>query len=183
MKKKEPIQDLFERLEGSFDTQEVPVGHQKRFLEKLNKTEQQKSPRHMVWKVVSVAAAITLILFLASTFWTQEAPLEAELASVSPEMKETQSLFTTTINEEIQNLQQYESPETKELIDNVLAEVTHLENEYQQLKKDLVSSGNNKRVIRAMINNFQNRIVLLEQVAGTVEEIKTLKNEIDETTI
>ena len=51
------------------------------------------------------------------------------------------------------------------------------------LKKDLVESGNDKRVIYAMITNFQNRIDLLQNVINTIEEIKTLKETENETTI
>lgn len=61
--------------------------------------------------------------------------------------------------------------------------ISNLEEEYQQLKLDLVESGNDKRVIYAMIANFQNRIDLLEQVVSIVEEVKTLKTNENEITI
>ncbi len=51
------------------------------------------------------------------------------------------------------------------------------------LKKDLVSSGNDKRVVYAMINNFQKRIDLLKQVIAKIEMIKKLNTETNETTI
>ena len=47
---------------------------------------------------------------------------------------------------------------------------------YEKLKLDLTSSGEDKRVIYAMITNFQNRIDLLENVLEQIEEIKQLKN-------
>ena len=66
------------------------------------------------------------------------------------------------------------------MVQDALEQLENLENKYEILKLDLVESGNNKRVIYAMIKNFQNRIDLLEQVISTIEEVKklkTLKNE------
>ena len=182
MNKKDPIKDVFEQLEGSFDVKETPAGHEHRFFEKLNaQAAPKKASKHVIWKVISVAAAVTLLLFLGGTVWPKETSKEAELASISPEMEETQSFFTTTINAEIQKLREIESPETKKVIEDALAEISVLETAYQQLKLDLVASGNNKRVINAMIVNFQNRILLLEQVSRTIEEIKLFNNTTDET--
>ena len=55
-----------------------------------------------------------------------------------------------------------------------------LEKEYDKLKKDLLKSGKDKRVIFAMINNFQQRIDLLKQVleqTQRINELKIYKNE------
>ena len=89
----------------------------------------------------------------------------------------------STINDELRTLKSFETPETEALIKDALAQISILENEYEDLKSDLVSSGNDKRVVYAMISNFQNRIDLLEQVMITIEQIKTLKENRDETTI
>jgi cobyric acid synthase len=51
------------------------------------------------------------------------------------------------------------------------------------LKTDLVDSGNDKRVVYAMIKNFQNRIELLEQVIEKIEEVKNLNTNKNENTI
>ncbi|MDX1461522.1 MAG: hypothetical protein R3359_00580 [Marinirhabdus sp.] len=183
MEEKDIIKDCFERHQGSFDIHELPEGHQKRFLEKLHEhAAVEKTPtRILLLKTLSIAATVSLLLYLGGVAVAQQQPQEADLASVSPEMEQTQSFFTTTISREIQALKTFESPETKKLIKDALVEITKLEQEYQQLKKDLVESGNNKRVIHAMISNFQTRITILEQVSETIESIQTLKNNRDET--
>lgn len=180
MKEQDNITQVFEHLDGSFDVHETPQGHQRRFLEKLNQ-EQTKPKKLKIWKLGSIAAAITLLIILGGSMLVPQQPQEADLASVSSEMEQTQSFFTTTINAEIQALKQFESPENNTLIQDALLQVDKLEKDYQLLKKDLVESGNNKQVINAMITNFQNRISVLEQVSETIEKIKTLKNTTDET--
>ena len=100
---------------------------------------------------------------------------EADLASVSEEMKTTQSFFTSTINNELTRLKSYSTPETEALVNDALNQIGQLEYKYQKLKTDLVTSGNDKRVVYAMISNFQTRIDLLTQVIETLEELKTSK--------
>ena len=55
-----------------------------------------------------------------------------------------------------------------------------LEEDYEALRLDLTESGDDKRVIYAMITNFQNRIDLLQNVLEKIEEIKQLKQNSDE---
>jgi hypothetical protein len=178
--KKDAIEELFENLEGSFDVYETPSGHNKRFLNKLKIVKKPSVIKLNWWKPISIAASIAVLIAIGSTLLKVD-PLELDLASVSPEMMQTQSFFTTTINEELQTLKSLTSPEAIVLVDDALKQVAILENKYVGLKKDLVQSGNDKRVIYAMITNFQNRINLLQQVIEKIEEIKTLKTNRDET--
>jgi len=180
--KKDAIEELFENLDGSFDVYETPSGHKKRFLEKLNAAEKPSVIRLNWWKPLSIAASIAVLIAVGSTLLKTN-PSESDLASVSPEMMQTQSFFTTTINKELQTLKSLTSPEAKILVDDALKQIDVLEKQYAGLKKDLVLSGNDKRVIYAMISNFQNRINLLQQVIEKIEEIKNLKANRDETTI
>ncbi len=179
MKQKDDIDQLFERLEGSFDLQETPDGHQKRFLEKLenndrNQASNKKEKGRSLWKPLSIAASIVLLIS-AGLFFQKEEPEAEGLAGISPEMEETQSFFVTAINVELETLKSFENEDTKALIADTLERLQVLEDEYDSLKIDLVESGQDKRVIAAMISNFQNRIELLQQVIETIEEIRTLK--------
>lgn len=172
--KKDAIDKLFGDLEGSFDVHETPNGHQKRFLDRLNEAEKPSEKKLGWWKPLSIAASIALLIAVGSTF-LKTTPSEKDLASVSPEMMQTQSFFTTTINEELQKLKNVTEPETQQMVKDALKQIDILEKEYKTLKTDLAISGNDKRVIYAMISNFQSRITLLQQVLEKIEEIKTLK--------
>ncbi|WP_339698838.1 hypothetical protein [uncultured Marixanthomonas sp.] len=188
--KKDDIDTLFEQNRTDFDVHDTPQGHQKRFLAKLNVqtetgkniSEEKDVEKISWWKPLSIVASIAVILALGFLFQNTEAQA-SDLASVSPEMQKTQSFFTTAINKELQTLKSFESPETKELVTDALTQIELLEKEYETLKGDLTESGNDKRVIYAMITNFQNRIDLLENVIKTIEEIKTLKANRNENTI
>ncbi len=180
---KDHLNTLFESLEGTFDVHETPTGHQKRFLDRLNVEKQEVKKENRWWKPLSIAASVMILIGLGLTFLTGSDVTEADLASISPEMEQTQTFFTSTINKELETLKSFDAPETKALVDDALVQLEILEKQYQKLKIDLVKSGNDKRVIYAMISNFQNRIDLLEQVISTIEEVKNLNNTKDEITI
>ena len=168
--KKDSIETLFDRLKGELDVFETPEGHQKRFMDRLQKQGGGSSPSVTWRKVISIAAVFAVIVTIGSFMLNTEVKA-ADLSSVSPEMEQTQSFFTTAINNEIQTLKSFNSPETESLINDALRQIDVLEKKYQDLKVDLVESGYDQRVIYAMINNFQKRIDLLENVTNTVKEI------------
>jgi len=178
---KDNLQELFHQIKDDFNVEEPSINHQEKFLDKLNSQHKgvEKKSNRSLWKpVLSIAASI--ILLVALVFGNQPSNELKDLASISPEMAETQDFFTSTIEAELNKIQNESSPETKSLIEDALNQMQVLETNYEVLKQDLSESGNDKRVIYAMISNFQNRIELLENVLVHIEQIKQLKNTTNE---
>ncbi|WP_431137600.1 hypothetical protein [Psychroserpens mesophilus] len=178
--KKDNIDQLFEKLDTKFDVDTPNSGHQNRFLEKLKQqhrtddtSPQQKSN---YWKPILAVAASIVLCFSIFTFMQEQEPDLKDLASVSPELSKTQDFFTLAIQNELETLETERSPETEELIDDALKQLNVLEKDYEKLKKDLTESGDDKRVVYAMISNFQNRIDVLEHVLQNIEEVKQFKS-------
>lgn len=183
MMKKDDIEQLFDRLEGQLSTKEPSTDHQTRFLEKLQSAQpvQEKPVRKLNWwKPLAVAASLALVFMISLTWDTS--PDAKELADVSPEMEQTQQFFTQTIEKELFEINAQATPETQAVIDDAIKRLGNLEADYNNLKSDLAESGQDKRVIYAMINNFQNRIDLLEQVLEHIDAIKNL-NELKASTL
>lgn len=179
--KKDTIEQLFDRLENQFDTENPSKDHKVQFLEKLQSmqfTEDKKKEtpvRKLRWMKPLFIAASLLLLF--GVIFTSNAPTaQIDLADVSPEMQQTQEFFTQAIERELFTIQQEVTPETQELVDKALGQMKNLEAQYELLKDDLMESGQDKRVIYAMIDNFQNRIDILEQVLEHIDAIKNLND-------
>jgi len=181
MIKKDNLEKLFDNLQHTFDVEEPTLDHEKRFLKKLNKQEvaDVTKPKQNFWKpLLGIAASIAI---LVSVFiGTQKDDSVYDLASISPEMAETQNFFTSTIASELTKLEKETNPETKLLISDAMIQMERLEKEYNDLKEDLSESGEDKRVIYAMISNFQNRIDILENTLKQIENVKQLKNSYNE---
>ena len=58
-----------------------------------------------------------------------------------------------------------------------MKQLERLEKDYESLKKQLIERGDDKRILHAMVTNFQLRIELLESVLIQIDEIKLFKNE------
>jgi hypothetical protein len=180
---KDDLKDLFDELKDEFNVNEPNKGHEQRFLNKLKANEvasvnSEKSLR-INWKPYLAIAASLLICF--TVFTTIQSKTEVkDLSSVSPELSETQDFFTAAIEQELKKLNNERSPLTEKIIKDALKHIQILETNYQNLKKDLTESGNDQRVIYAMILNFQSRIDILNTVLEQIEDIKQLKTKNDE---
>jgi len=174
------LNNMFKNTKGQFDTEEPAIGHKQRFLDKLNNQNTvvvtQKKSVFKLWKpILGVAASVVLLLTIS--IGVLKTNNSTDLASVSPEMATTQDFFTTTITTELKKLNSEESPEYQDLIVDTMFQMKILEENYEQLKLDLSISGQDQRVIYAMISNFQDRIDLLQNVVEQIDDLKQTKNE------
>ena len=184
---KDTIDKMFDNLQHEFDIELPNEGHEARFLSKLqtqNKVVEKSSVKSITsyWKpLLAVAASVVICLGLFGTF-NQESEV-MDLASISPEYSKTQDFFTVTLTSELNKLEAERTPETELIINDALEQISELETEYEKLKLDLNESGNDKRVIYAMISNFQNRIELLQNVLNYIEQTKNAKQISNESNI
>ncbi len=184
--KNDNLKEIFKEL--NFDFHEPEEGHRNRFLEKLNSctsSAKGKTKIRGLWApFLGVAACLALVLFLAGNLFNSgNLGKSGDLASVSPEMKQTQEFYTGLIENELKEIKEINTPETNALVKDALKQMEKLDAEYGNLKKDLLKSGQDNRVIHAMINNFQQRIDLLNNVLLKIEEIKSIKNQNHENNI
>jgi len=160
------------------DLEEPAAGHQERFLKKLQalKEKENGSLRRLDWwKPLSIAASIVLVLgiFLGPRLWDKG--VDERITKISPEVSNTEFYFANLIEQQVAQLESESSPETRKIIDDAMLQLDQLESDYNQLKQDLLNGGNSKFILSAMIQNFQTRIDLVQDVLNQIETIKTLK--------
>ena len=166
------VEKIFKELENQFDVEEPNVDHFSRFEAKLNKG---RKPNILLklWPFIAIAASVILIfgVWLGAPFSKQG----MELAKVSSEMGETQNYFVATIEKELESIEKERNPDTEQLINDGLQQLNKLEKEYQALTLELKESAEDKRIIYAMIANFQQRIEVLQSLLTQIEDVKQLK--------
>ncbi len=180
---KDDINKLFENLKGTFDTKEPQGGHQQRFLEKLQFSQgviaiQKK--KNSWWKPLSIAASVAILLGIGFGIYNTTPSIDQQVAKLSPEVSQTEFYFASLIEEQVKELENESTPETKKIIDDTLVQLKKLETNYKVLEQDLLNGGNSKLILSAMITNFQTRIDLLQNVLNQVEDIKNIKKYNDE---
>lgn len=166
------MKDNFDNLfEKDFNIAEPTIGHFERFEKRMSKDTAKK--KNHSWKWISVAASVVLLLGVWLGQNLQSDSLE--LADVSPKMKETQIYFTSVIKTEIQKINKEKIPESQKMIADAFLRIDNLDAQYVKLTKELKESDADKRVIFAMISNFQQRIEILKNVLEQIDNLKQFK--------
>jgi hypothetical protein len=150
---------------------DVPrFGHLDRFEKRLNPTEKKKT---FSYKWMSVAASIILLI----GFWlgSTQSDQTLFLADISPEMKETETFFVNTIKQELKTIEKFRNPTTERIIEDALNQLERLEDKYKELVTALNKSYNDRRVVFAMISNYQDRIEILQNVFKQIDQVNNLK--------
>lgn len=182
--KKESVDQLFKDLEGQFDNRMPPAGHKERFAAKLaaqNKDVVTLAPRKRRWiRPLAIAASFAVLCMLGLRLLLPDPSVDQQVAAISPEISQTQFYFANLIEEQVRELEREDSPETKQLIDDTLVQLSKLESNYRKLEQDLLKGGNSKLILSAMITNFQTRIDLLTEVMNKVENIKNFNKKDNE---
>ncbi len=170
------LHTLFNNLKNELDTESPSLGHEGRFLEKLNSQEKRnQKPTKNFWKPIIGIAASVAILFSVFTYINRDYSVP-DLANISPEMAKTESVFNMTLQNELKKINPEEYPEYQELIVDALFEIKVLEESYSQLIYGLKENPEDELVLSAMILNFQSRIDILQGVMQEIEEMKKLDN-------
>ncbi len=156
--------------DNDFDVDVPRFGHLDRFEKRLNPQEKKRT---FSYKWMSVAASIVLLvgIWMGSNL-TDNTLI---LADVSPEMKETETFFVRTIQQELKEIEKFRNPTTERVIEDALNQLEKLEDKYKDLVKSLNKSFNDRRVVFAMISNYQSRIEILQDVLLQIDELKKLK--------
>ncbi len=153
-------------LENDFDIHETEVGHEDRFLRKLNRQKNNKKS-NFSWKWLSIAASILLLIgfYLGSTFKEND-------NLISSEMAETELFFINTINQELKEIEGHRNIETESIIEDALEQIEELEDQFKNFRKELKNIGNEKQIIQSMIGNYQQRLQILESLLFQLDFIK-----------
>ncbi|WP_298553545.1 hypothetical protein [uncultured Algibacter sp.] len=175
---KNTLDDLFKNLENDFDTDRPDIGHKERFAQKLNIQKSISSNRkNSFWKpFIGIAASIVLIVSLF--IFTSKKDNTIDLASISPEMAKTETLFMASLTRELENLNSEDMPEYQELIVDALFQLQILEEDYNQLILGLKEQPNDELILDAMILNFQSRINVLQDTKDQIKNLKKTNNQI-----
>jgi hypothetical protein len=159
--------------ETDFDFQEPENSHFERFESKLKSSKKRDA---ISWKWLSVAASILVMIGFGLGKMQQKSTID--LADISPKMEEVQGYFVSTIHQKTNLLEKNKTPENELIIKQTLMQLEGLEKEYQQLLKELNKEGNQQKIINYMIENYQLRLEILENMLKKINQIKKFKNEI-----
>lgn len=168
MKTSNNLNSFFENQEN-WDFEEPTIGHEKRFLAKLQLQNPKKKSHSTLY---AVAASVVLAFGLLFFYYQKNTTPEVVF---SPQVQETHDYFSAIINTNLETLKEKETPQNKVLIADALKQMNALEQDYENLKLEIAKNGENKQIVYAMITNMQTRISFIKSVLDQVETINKLK--------
>ena len=149
----------------------------------IDRRLEQRPMRRIVWmKRLRVAAAVAMLLTaggVIGAYLTNASHKVESLADISPEHAEMERYFKSQVQDKMAQLVSYRQDTY------VKPDIQELDALYEQLRTELKNApeGAEERIIQAMINNYQTKIDILEQVLEKVEttiptNLKTAENEV-----
>lgn len=133
--------------------------------------DRQRPSGRVVWmKRLRVAAAVLVLLTAggaAGVYLTNAGKTVESLADVSPEHAEMERYFSEQVEAKLAKLASYKQD------DMVKADIQELDDAYEQLRQELETApeGADEKIVQAMIETYQTKISILEQVLEKVENV------------
>lgn len=168
------IENLFKNLEGQWDIYEPSRGHSDRFLDK--QARKKSKPAYSI--TLAIAASIVLAFGLFTFFDKGERP--QQLAEMSKQTREADSVFTAIIKYEVTRMKGKDSEQNRQIVSDALAQLEKMDADYEKIKTDLTKRGETQQLIHALISNLKTQIAFLENVLQRIEQnekLNTITNE------
>ena len=173
---KNTMEDFFKKNREQFDVAEPNIGHFERFQARIKESDEKPSRKGGTpWYILAVAASVLLFFgYWMGNYNQSSSSAGIELADVSPQMQETQNFYMATIQKELEVIKTKKTTANQQIIDDALVQLELLETNYRKLTLELKESNADKRVIYAMITNFQTRLHILQNLMDQLEEFEEL---------
>ena len=180
------IRELFE--DDKTSNEKMPKNHQDRFLEKLDEIFPEKQKSNFSWMQIAASVVVLLGLsFGAFQFYQTDKPIEVvdnntaetkTLGDISPGLKKVEDYYLASINLELSKMEY--TPETKDLFDGYLEQLSELDAEYKRLSVELTESGPSELTVNALIDNLKFRLNMLYRLRAQLKELNTSEDNLGE---
>lgn len=177
------IEKIIRKNKTAFDNEEPGDGHFDRFEEKLKlrfnqKKQQTMKTKKFEYKTFLRIAAIALVLIVAGmmvfektqTTGTEHQQAAISLKDVSPEYEEVEMYYQQTVDKKLNELQNIQCNKTDMASEDIIQELSDIDTMYNSLQQELMQNKNDERIINAMINCYQMKVEVLDQIINRVNE-------------
>jgi len=180
------LKDLFKN-QPEDQTVKMSEGHEARFLEKLNEAlPQDKKPNHFGF--LNIAASVIVLLGLSYGAFKYFEPINPlvpvevvktneikTMGDISPDLKKVEDYYLASINLELSKVKL--TPNNKELVDGYIERLKELNEEYDNLTKELNENGPTEETLDALISNLKFRLNLVMRLKEKLQEFNDPKFE------
>jgi len=175
------IKQLLNNQTNMFDVETPSSDHKARFIEKLEKknTPVKELNNNKYW-YLNIAAAVIICIGVFSIYSsnnnTETIIVETTVENPFTDVSNAQFHLEGIVKRELVKLELERNTTTENLINGALSQLEFLEKEQLKLQEQL-KLNYDKRIIKALVDNFQYRIQLLENAMQQIEITKEINIE------
>jgi hypothetical protein len=164
----EPSADLWQKIEQHLPPEGTIV-------------KKQEAKTFSLSFVLKVAASVIIVMGIAFALYLRHEKAEAvNYAAINPVYAQQQMHYASLVQTQRKELKTIAKTDPA-LYKEFRAEISKMDSTYNRLNKDLATSPNQERVLRAMIRNLQIQSEILNQQLGIIEQINQTKKETNDT--
>jgi hypothetical protein len=127
--------------------------------------------------VLKVAASVILVMGISFVLYLRHERSEGiNYASINPTYAKQQMQYASMVETKRNELKTIAKSDP-ELYKEFNTEIARMDSTYNRLNRDLATSPNQERVLRAMIRNLQIQSEILNQQLGVIEQLNQTKKE------
>ena len=173
------LDKIIQENRSEFDSFEPNEGHFERFEQRLY--ELNKKKKTFTIGYILKAAVITLLvvlsgLYVYDTFSPHVMKDGIALREVSPEYNEVEIYYTKLVNQKYSEINQFQFIDSTQK-SMLMKELSEMDLIYDNLKKDLITSPNDERVINAMIQHYQLKVEVMNQILNQLQQAKNINQQ------
>ena len=159
--------ELFSGINNSLPEEELPIGHTQRFERKLNTLHRSVRNLRIVQRIALAASVAALfILTLLVSFNLKDLKNQKNaLQNISIEFQETEQYLTSEIDEKMDIL-----TANNTLDKDMLSDIRDIDKSCTEIKKELINNPYDDRLISAVIETYQTKLDLLNEIISKTSE-------------
>jgi hypothetical protein len=168
------LDDYIRKNPELFDTDEPEAGHIERFHSRL----QRESRRHTVSILFKIAAVILLAFVIGYTVMQEHRQLSRGLNKVfagaeSSELKEAEQFYMVQLDLYYTKLEKLPFRNDGEQKRQILNELSFMDKEVRNMKRDLRQNPGDERIENAIINYYQVKLELMDMVITRTQNVNS----------
>jgi hypothetical protein len=171
------LEKIFKENRDQFDHAEPEAGHFNRFREKID----NKRPRGRKFFTYLKAASIALLVVLSSLWMYDNLVSRTDsrdgisLGEISPEYRDAEIYYTRMVESKYDEIDNYRFPEDTIQKEILRKELSDMDVMYKNLQKELQNNPKDERLIHAMIEHYELKIDVMNQILDQLKQIKDLE--------
>ncbi len=146
--------------------------------EKANKQASKRQARTFsLGFVLRVAAIVIMVMGISFTWYLKyQKANTVDYAAINPEFAKERMQYASIVQSKRNELKTL-TKSNPELYQEFSTEIARMDSTYKELNKQLVTSPNQERVLRAMIRNLQIQTEVLNQQLNVIQQFNEFKTQ------